>query len=99
MKLGTLLMSVAAVTAEPEPSAMCTRNRTCLEIYMWDYFGDGWDGEQVFVETPWGDVLSGAPTCDVNPVVETLCTDMSGNYPMILIHEDESYVPRNYWEV
>jgi hypothetical protein len=65
---------------------------------MWDYFGDGWDGEMVYVETPWGEVFSGAPTCDINPLVETLCTDVSGNYPMILIHENESYVPMNYWE-
>lgn len=65
---------------------------------MLDFYGDGWDGAEVYVETPWDDVFSGAPTCDKNPTVEKLCTDQSGNYPMILIHENESYTPKNYWE-
>jgi hypothetical protein len=80
-------------------TANCSSNRTCLEIVMSDFFHDGWDGAEVYVETPWGDVLSSAPTCAVDPKIETLCTDQSGDYPMVLIHEDETYTPKNYWEV
>ena len=92
-----LFVSLGAVASQAI-GANCTQNRTCLEIYMWDMYGDGWDGAKVYVDTPWNDVFSSAPTCDVNPVVEHLCTDMSGLYPMVLTHEDESYTPKNYWE-
>jgi hypothetical protein len=80
-------------------SADCSSNRTCLEIYLSDAFHDGWDGAEVYVETPWGDVFSSAPTCAVDPKIERLCTDMGGDFPMVLIHEDETYTPKNYWEV
>jgi hypothetical protein len=66
---------------------------------MSDFFHDGWDGAEVYVETPWGDVLSSAPTCADDPKIEVLCTDQSGDYPMVLIHEDETYTPKNSWEV
>jgi hypothetical protein len=61
-------------------------------------YGDGWDGEKFFIETPWGDMFSDAPTCDTKKVMHTFCTDESGHYTMMLIHEDESYTPENYWE-
>jgi hypothetical protein len=61
-------------------------------------YGDGWDGEKFFIETPWGEMFSDAPTCAGGSVSHTFCTDASGNYPMLLIHENESYTPENYWE-
>eukprot|EP00602_Paraphysomonas_sp_CaronLab_P001354 CAMPEP_0185024456 /NCGR_PEP_ID=MMETSP1103-20130426/7532_1 /TAXON_ID=36769 /ORGANISM="Paraphysomonas bandaiensis, Strain Caron Lab Isolate" /LENGTH=545 /DNA_ID=CAMNT_0027557429 /DNA_START=160 /DNA_END=1797 /DNA_ORIENTATION=+ len=65
---------------------------------MLDFYGDGWDGAEVYVETPWDDIYSAAPTCDMNPVTETLCSDTSGLFPMVLSHQNSSYTPRNYWE-
>jgi hypothetical protein len=79
-------------------SAQCSSNRTCLDIKLVDLSGDGWNGEKFFVETPWGEIFSDAPSCGRSEVTHTNCTDASGNYPMVLIHENESYTPENYWE-
>lgn len=79
-------------------SANCSSNRTCLDITLVDMYGDGWDGEKFFIETPWDEMFSDAPTCGNNQVSHTFCTDATGNYPMMLIHENESYTPENYWE-
>mmetsp|Transcript_8226 Transcript_8226/g.13952 ORF Transcript_8226/g.13952 Transcript_8226/m.13952 type:complete len:581 (-) Transcript_8226:248-1990(-) len=79
-------------------TATCSSNRTCLDIQLVDMYGDGWDGEKFFIETPWDEMFSDAPTCAGGPVSHTFCTDASGNYPMLLIHENESYTPENYWE-
>lgn len=78
--------------------ATCSSNRTCLDIQLIDMYGDGWDGEKFFIETPWDEMFSDAPTCAGGPVSHTFCTDATGNYPMLLIHENESYTPENYWE-
>lgn len=86
----TWCMSYAAAT--------CSSNRTCLDIQLIDMYGDGWDGEKFFIETPWDEMFSDAPTCAGGPVSHTFCTDATGNYPMLLIHENESYTPENYWE-
>ena len=66
---------------------------------MYDFFHDGWDGAELYVETPWGDVFSSAPTCQINPRIETLCSEVGGHFPMVLIHENDNYIPKNYWEV
>lgn len=91
--LTLLLTAIASISAD------CNSNRTCLDVYLHDAFHDGWDGAMAYVETPWGDVLSDAPTCDRDPVHHTLCTDVSGLYPIVVTHEDETYTPKNYWEV
>lgn len=80
-------------------SATCSSNRTCLDIQLVDMYGDGWNGEKFFIETPWDEVFSDAPTCGNSQVSHTFCTDATGNYPMMLIHENESFTPANYWEV
>lgn len=72
--------------------------RTCLDIQLVDMYGDGWNGEKFFIETPWGEMFSDAPSCDTKQVMHTFCTDATGLYPMMLIHENESYTPENYWE-
>jgi hypothetical protein len=79
-------------------AANCSSNRTCLDIQLVDMYGDGWDGEKFFVETPWDEMFSDAPTCGNREISHTFCTDATGNYPMMLIHENESYTPENYWE-
>lgn len=86
--LTLLLATIASITAD------CNSNRTCLEIFMTDAFGDGWDGAMAYLETPWGDVYSDAPTCDRDPVLQTFCTDQSGLYPIVVTHEDETYTPK-----
>jgi hypothetical protein len=93
IKALTLLLATASI------ANACDSNRTCLEIMMTDAFHDGWDGAMTYLETPWGDVFSDAPTCDRDPVVQTFCTDQSGLYPIVVTHENESYTPKNYWEV
>lgn len=80
-------------------SANCSSNRTCLDIQLVDMYGDGWNGEKFFIETPWDEMFSDAPTCGNSEVSHTFCTDATGNYPMMLIHENESFTPENYWEV
>ena len=74
-------------------------SKTCLDIQLVDMYGDGWDGEKFFIETPWQEMFSDAPTCDMNRITHSFCADATGNYPMMLIHENESYTPENYWEV
>jgi len=91
----SLLFAVYASYA----TASCASNRTCLEIVMTDAFRDGWDGAMTYLETPWGDVYSDAPTCSRDPVVQNFCTDSSGLYPIVVTHEDEDYTPENYWEI
>lgn len=93
--LVTLILSLSAVRAD------CSSNRTCLHIQLSDMYGDGWDGAKLFMETPWDEMFSDAPICGntpSNPISHTFCTDATGNYPLMLIHENESYVPENYWE-
>jgi hypothetical protein len=94
IKALALLFTTASVA-----NAACDSNRTCLEIMMTDAFHDGWDGAMTYLETPWGDVFSDAPTCDRDPVMQSFCTDQSGLYPIVVTHENESYTPKNYWEV
>ncbi len=96
IKALTLLLTAAYASYT---LASCDSNRTCLEIVLTDAFHDGWDGAMVYLETPWGDVFSDAPTCARDPVVQKFCTDHSGLYPIVVTHEDEEYTPENYWEV
>lgn len=97
--MGLRLLEVAALAVCIFGAAAdCSTNRTCLDIQLVDMYGDGWDGEKFFIETPWGDMFSDAPSCGKNEVSHTFCTDSTGNYPMMLIHENESYTPENYWE-
>mmetsp|Transcript_21428 Transcript_21428/g.47786 ORF Transcript_21428/g.47786 Transcript_21428/m.47786 type:complete len:569 (+) Transcript_21428:52-1758(+) len=106
IKALSFFLAAGAVAAHPghddivEEATMapCDQNRTCLEIYMHDFYGDGWDGAMVYLDTPWNEVHSYAPTCEADPVVKHLCTDTSGMYPMVLTHHNESYTPKNYWE-
>lgn len=79
-------------------SAECSSNRTCLDIRLVDVYGDGWNGEKFFLETPWDEMFAESPSCGKNVVSHSFCTDITGNYPMMLIHENESYTPENYWE-
>jgi hypothetical protein len=97
--MGMLLFELA-VLALCLSVARSTSNRTatCLDIQLIDMYGDGWNGEKFFIETPWGEIFSDAPTCDENKISHTFCTDAAGNYPMMLIHENESFTPENYWE-
>jgi hypothetical protein len=95
----SMLGTVIAMLCLGVTTANCSSNRTCLDIQLVDMYGDGWDGEKFFIETPWNEMFSDAPTCGGGQVSHTFCTDASGNYPMMLIHENESYTPENYWEV
>eukprot|EP00339_Tiarina_fusa_P026206 CAMPEP_0117014734 /NCGR_PEP_ID=MMETSP0472-20121206/11897_1 /TAXON_ID=693140 ORGANISM="Tiarina fusus, Strain LIS" /NCGR_SAMPLE_ID=MMETSP0472 /ASSEMBLY_ACC=CAM_ASM_000603 /LENGTH=573 /DNA_ID=CAMNT_0004718365 /DNA_START=91 /DNA_END=1813 /DNA_ORIENTATION=- len=94
----SMLGTVIAMLCLGVTTANCSSNRTCLDIQLVDMYGDGWDGEKFFIETPWNEMFSDAPTCGGGQVSHTFCTDASGNYPMMLIHENESYTPENYWE-
>lgn len=79
-------------------SAECSSSRTCLDIRLVDVYGDGWNGEKFFLETPWDEMFAESPSCGKSVVKHSFCTDVTGNYPMMLIHENESYTPENYWE-
>lgn len=97
--VGVVLLAFAdlAEGSNNHTQKSCDR-RTCLDIQLVDMYGDGWNGEKFFIETPWDEMFSDAPTCDHERISHTFCTDASGNYPMMLIHENESYTPENYWE-
>lgn len=99
IKALALLAINCSLSASCPSGSSGSSNRTCLLLTLYDKFGDGWDGAQAYLETPWGDVFSDAPTCDRNPVVQEFCTDTTGAYPIVVINENESYVPRNYWEI
>lgn len=96
--MGLLLLGVALTFCVSVASADCSSNRTCLDINLLDMYGDGWNGEKFFVETPWDEIFSDAPTCGMSKISHQFCTDATGHYPMMLIHENESYTPENYWE-
>mmetsp|Transcript_15240 Transcript_15240/g.33305 ORF Transcript_15240/g.33305 Transcript_15240/m.33305 type:complete len:582 (+) Transcript_15240:18-1763(+) len=71
----------------------------CLDIHMYDFYGDGWDGAELFMENPNGTVVSDAPDCDNPHVYRELCGDDAGLYTMMAIHPTEDYIPDNYWEM
>ena len=100
--------SAAPTTSAPTPvpsiaptgySCRGVNNGTCLDIYMYDFYGDGWDGAEVFVEYPDGTVKSDAPNCVNRSVYHELCTNRSGLHYFTAIHPNESYIPDNSWEV
>lgn len=66
---------------------------------MYDFYGDGWDGAEVFAEYPNGDVKSDAPNCINRTIYHELCTNQSGLYYFTALHPNASYVPDNYWEI
>lgn len=73
-------------------------NHTCLEVTLWDFFGDGWDGAKLYVEFPDGRVESTAPTCDDQPIHWNFCPENSGTYFMINMQENNT-LPHEYWEI
>ncbi len=90
--LTTLLGAIATI------SACSTVNTTCLDVTLWDYFGDGWDGAQVYIEFPDGSVGLDAPTCEKNPVHRTVCASADGVYYMVNQHQNNT-LPEKWWEI
>eukprot|EP00602_Paraphysomonas_sp_CaronLab_P007431 CAMPEP_0185017966 /NCGR_PEP_ID=MMETSP1103-20130426/807_1 /TAXON_ID=36769 /ORGANISM="Paraphysomonas bandaiensis, Strain Caron Lab Isolate" /LENGTH=644 /DNA_ID=CAMNT_0027547597 /DNA_START=58 /DNA_END=1992 /DNA_ORIENTATION=- len=77
----------------------CTNtNATCLDVALYDFYGDGWDGVEVYLETP-DDLKSDAPNCINRTVEREICTDVEGQYYFTAIHENASYTPKNSWEI
>lgn len=75
-------------------------NVTCIDVTLWDMFGDGWDGARLYVEFPDGSVASAAPTCEENPIVQPICGNLIGQYYMVnQLQANPTYIPKNYWEI
>jgi hypothetical protein len=79
--------------------ASCDSNRTCLEMYLTDTAQNGWDGAMLYLETPWGDIYSNAPSVGDDPVIQPYCTDRSGAYVLIVTNENETSIPANANEI
>jgi len=95
-----MIRSFLALSALTSAVLGCTlgSNHTCLEVTLWDFFGDGWNGAKLYVEFPDGHVESAAPTCDYQPVHWNFCPETSGTYFMINIEENNT-LPQEYWEI
>jgi len=73
-------------------------NATCLDIKLFDTFGDGWSGAMAWLERPSGDLSPAYPTCTENPVYRQVCPDDDGKY-YIVVTTDDNELPRHHWEI
>jgi hypothetical protein len=72
----------------------------CLEIFVGDHFGDGWDSAVLTMEAPSGHKVSYAPACDTyNPISYRYCpfsSDDRGVYKLRVEHVQEASFS---WEI
>merc|ERR1719261_1529048 len=92
-----LLTCISFANADCQTSGNTTV--TCLDVTLWDMFGDGWDGAKYYLQRPSMEMSEGYPTCDINPVYGEVCPDEDGLYYMVVQTENESYIPHEFWEI
>jgi len=77
---------------------LCATNDSCLNVKLYDSFGDGWGNVAWYYEAPNGMDHFAAPSCSSNPLIQSVCGDTEGFYYLTSIASSDEE-PENTWEV
>jgi hypothetical protein len=73
---------------------------SCLSVYLYDSFGDGWGKVLFYYETPGAEYTGySAPMCSAKYVNKNICGHKDGFYFLVVQSGDSENPPENTWEV